>query len=137
MAERQLTRLLLDSPLARVYAVVCAPPRSGYGTLMLNRVTQIALPRRGVFLMERRGEATVIDTNTMLVLGPDDEYRVAHPTGDGDEGMVLALPPELAEDAIGRVRGRVGTLRPHDHLAVLILSRALQGAAPDQLEAED
>jgi AraC family transcriptional regulator len=137
MAERQSSRLLLESPLARVYDVVCGTPRSGYGALMLNAVTQIGLPRRGVFLIERRGETAVIDTNTVLMLGPDDEYRVAHPTGDGDEGTVLALPPDLVEDAIGRAEGCVGNLRPRDHLAVCVVNRALRDAGPDQLEVED
>src|SRR5439155_23461081 len=112
-------------------------PRSGYGALMLNAVIQIGLPRRGVFLIERRGESAVIDTNTALMLGPGDEYRVAHPTGDGDEGTVLALPPDLVEDAIGRVEGRVGNLSPRDHLAVRVVDRAVRDAGPDQLEAED
>lgn len=137
MAERQSSRLLFESPLARVYDVVCRTPRSSYGALMLNAVTQIGLPRRGVFLMERRGETAVIDTNTALMLGPEDEYRVAHPAGDGDEGTVLALPPDLVEDAIGRVEGRVGNLRPRDHLAICLVNRVLRDAGPDQLEAED
>ena len=137
MAERQSSRLLLESPLARVYDVVCRTPRSGYGALMLNAVPQIGLPRRGVYLIERRGQTTVVDTNTALMLGPHDEYRVAHPTGDGDEGTVLALPPDLVEDAIGRVEGRVGNLSPRDHLAVRVVDRAVRDAGPDQLEAED
>ena len=137
MAESKLSRLLLESPLARVYDVVCRTPRSGYGALMVNAVPQICLPRRGVYLIERRGQTTVVDTNTALMLGPDDEYRVAHPTGDGDEGTVLALRPDLAEDAIGRVEGRVGNLRPRDHLAVRVVDRALRNPGPDQLEAED
>jgi AraC-like DNA-binding protein len=137
MAESQSSRLLLDSPLARVYDVVCRTPRSGYGELMLNAITQIGLPRRGVFVMERRGETVAIDTNTVLMLGPEDEYRVAHPTGEGDEGTVLALPPDLVEDAIGSVEGRVGSLRPRDHFAVRVVDHALRWAGPDRLEAED
>jgi AraC-like DNA-binding protein len=104
---------------------------------MLNAVTQIGLPRRGVFFVERRGETTLIDTNTALMLAPDDEYRVAHPTGRGDEGTVLALPPDLVEDALGGVEGRVGTLGPRDHLAAWVFHRALRDAGTDRLEAED
>src|SRR6266702_86645 len=137
MAESQSSRLLLDSPLARAYDVVCRTPRSGYGALMLNAFPQIGLPRRGIFLIERRGQTTVAHTNPALMLGPDDEYRVAHPTGDGDEGTVLALPPDLVEDAIGCVEGRVGNLSPRDHLAVRVVDRALRNPGPDQLEAED
>src|SRR5437867_7561352 len=137
MAESQSSRLLLESPLARVYDVVCRTPRSGYGALMLNAVTQIGLPRRGAFLIERRGETAVVDTNTVLMLGPDDEDRVAHPTGDGDEGTVLAFPPDLVEDALGGVGGRLGNLRPRDHLVVCVVTRALRDAGQDQLEAEE
>lgn len=136
MAELQSTRLLLDSPVARVYDVVCREPQSPYGAAMFNAVTQIGLPRRGVFLMERRGQPVVVDTNTALVLGAEDEYRVGHPTAGGDEGTVLVLPPHLVEDAIGGVEGRVGRLHPRDHLAVCLVTRVLE-CDPDQLEAEE
>jgi AraC family transcriptional regulator len=137
MVESQSSRLLVESPLVLVYDVVCRTPRSGYGAFMLNSVTQIGLPRRGLFVMERRGEPVTVDTNTALVLGPDDEYRVGHPTGDGDEGTVLVLPPHLVEEAIGGVGGRVGRLRPRDQLAIYLVTRALRDRDPDRLEAED
>jgi AraC-like DNA-binding protein len=137
MTESQTSRLLVESPLARVYDVVCTTPRSGYGALMLNSVTQIGLPRRGIFVMERRGEPVVLDTNTALLLGPDDEYRTCHPIGGGDEGTVLVLPLNILEDAIGGVGGRIGRLRPQDQLAVCLVTRALRDQDPDRLEAED
>src|SRR6266487_199140 len=93
MADRQSSRLLVETPLARVYDVVCRTPRSGYGALMFNSVTQIGLPRRGVFIMERCGEPVVVDTNTALVLGPDDEYRVGHPRATEMTEPSSCLPP--------------------------------------------
>src|SRR6266516_7761707 len=137
MVESQSSHLLVDSPLARVYDVVCRTPRSGYGAFMFNTVTQIGLPRRGVFVMERRGEPVIVDTNTALVLGPDDEYRVGHPTSDGDEGTGLVLPPHLVEEAIGGARGRAGRLCPRDQLAICLGTRVLRDRDPDRLEAED
>ena len=137
MPEEQSSRVLVESPLVRVYDVVCRATRSAYGPVMFNTVTQIGLPRRGVFFMERCGERVVVDTNTALVLGPNDEYRVGHPTSDGDEGTVLVLPAHLIEDAIGGVGGRVGSLMPHDHFAVCIVTRLLRDRAPDQLEGEE
>jgi AraC family transcriptional regulator len=133
----QSTHLLLDSPVGRVYDVVCREHRSPYGATMFNAVTQIGLPRRGLFLMERCGERVVVDTNTAIVLGPDDEYRIGHPTDGGDEGTVLILPPHLVEDAIGGVEGGVGSLLPRDHLSVCLVTRALRDGRLDQLEAED
>jgi hypothetical protein len=91
VAALQSTQLLLDSPVARVYDVVCRERRSPYGATMFNAVTQIGLPRRGVFLMERRGERVVIDTpHTAIAFGPDDEYRIDHPTDGGDEAPCLS-----------------------------------------------
>jgi AraC family transcriptional regulator len=137
IAEAQRTHLLFDSSLARVYDVVCREARSPFGAVMFNTVPWIGLPRRGVFIMERRGEPIVVDTNTALVLGPDDEYRNSHPTGDGDDGIVLVLPPHLLEDAIGGVEGRVGHLHPSDHLGVCLVTRMLRDQEPDQIEAEE
>ena len=137
MTESQTSRLLVESPLARVFDVVCRTPRSGYGAIMFNSGTQIGLPRRGVFVMERRGRPVVVDTNTVVVLGPDDEYRVRHPTGEGDEGTVVVLPSHLVEEAIGGAGGRIGSLRPHDQLTICLVTRALRDRDLDQLEAED
>jgi AraC family transcriptional regulator len=137
MAEHQSARLLVDSPLVRVFNVVCRAPRSGYGSMEFNEVAQIGLPRRGVFVLERCGDPVVVDTNTVVLLGCEDEYRVSHPTSDGDDGTVLVVPPHLLEDAIGSVGGRVGNLRPRDQLAVCLLTRALGEGEPDQIEAED
>src|SRR5947207_9154205 len=103
--EPQTARLLVNSPLARVYDVVCTAPRSGYSPMMSNPVIQIGLPRRGVFVMERRGNGVVVDTNRVLMLGLDDDYRLRHPTGDGDAGTVIALPTARAEEAFGRIDG--------------------------------
>ena len=120
MAER----LLLDSPLVRVWDAVCHEPRPGYGELRAARAAQVGLLRRGVFVVERWGQPVVVDTNTVLALGIDDEYRVGHPTREGDEGLVLVIPPDLLENAVGGA-GRVGRLRPVDHLAICFLTRAL------------
>jgi AraC family transcriptional regulator len=137
MAESQSARLIAESPLVRVFDVVCFARRSGYGAVEFNRVPQIAFPRRGIFVLERRGEPVVVDTNTAILLGADDEYRIRHPTNDGDEGTVIILPPHLIEDATGRVEGCVGNLSPRDHLAVCLVTRALREHVGDQLEAED
>jgi AraC-like DNA-binding protein len=104
---------------------------------MFNAAIHVGLPRRGVFVVSRRGEPIVVDTTTALVLGLDDEYRISHPTGDGDDGTVLALPTHLAEDVIGGVEGQVGNLGPRDHLAVCLVTRALREPDLDQLDAED
>ena len=136
MAESLSARLLLDSPLVRVWDALCRGPRAGYGELKAASEAQIGLLRRGVFVVERWGQPVVVDTSTVLALGIGDEYRVGHPTSDGDEGIVLVVPPDLLEDAVGGA-GRVGRLRPIDHLAICFLSRALRNRDNERLAAEE
>jgi AraC family transcriptional regulator len=136
MPERQSSRLVA-SPLIDVYDVVCRAPRSGSGALESTTVPQIAIARRGVFAVQSRGEPAVVDTNTALVFGLDEEYRVSHPTDGGDDCTVLVLPPDLLEEAVGSIAGRQCGVRPLDHLAVCLVTRALREPAADQLDAED
>ena len=137
MAEEQSTELLVKTPAVRVFDVVCRASRSGFGLAMCNTVAQVALPRRGVFTLERRGRAVVVDPTTAVLLAGDDEYRVGHPTNDGDAGTVLVLAPEVLEEAIGGVQGRLGRMRPRDHLAVCMVTRVLRDSRTEQFEGED
>jgi AraC family transcriptional regulator len=139
MAEHQSSRVLVDSPLVRVFDVICRAPRSGYGVMESSSSEwfQIGLPRRGVFVVERCGEPVVVDTTTALLLGLEDEYRVRHPTSGGDDGTVLAVAPQLLEEVLGGVDGRTARLRPCDRLAICLVTRALSAGDLDQLEAED
>jgi AraC family transcriptional regulator len=135
--EKQSTHLLVKTPTVRVIDVICREPRSGYGLAEYNEVAQIGLPRRGVFILDRRGKPTVVDPTTAVLLGSGDEYRVSHPTDGGDESIVVIVAPALLEEVTGRVEGREGRLRPADHLAVCMLTRVLRACQPDDLEAED
>jgi AraC family transcriptional regulator len=137
MPELQSSEVLVETPLVRVYEAFCREPRSAFGASMLNPVAQIGLPRRGLFLMKLRGKEVVVDPNTALVLGAEDEYRVGHPVAGGDQSIVLTLPPHLIEDAIGTVKGRVGSLTPPDRLAITAAARTLRHGQLDQLEGEE
>jgi AraC family transcriptional regulator len=136
MQERQSYQLV-ESPLAQIYDVVCRAPQSGYGEIEFTTVPQIALPRRGVFVVDRHREQVVVDTNAAVLFGLEEEYRVSHPTGGGDDCTVLVLPPELLEQVVGGTAGRVGNLQPHDHLVVSLVTRALREPIAEQLELED
>ena len=131
------SRLLVDSPVASVYDVVCRAPRSGFGELELTTVPQITLTRRGVFTVRRRGEDRVADTTTALLFGLDDEYRVSHPSGNGDECTVVVPPLDLIEQVCGGVSGRVGRLESRDQLAICLATRALRDPGADRLELEE
>jgi AraC-like DNA-binding protein len=131
------SKLLLDGPVVRVYDVCCRAPRSGCGAEEWSGVEQLVLPRRGVFVVHRRSEAVVADTNTAVFFGDDDEYRVSHPTADGDDCTVLVVAPELLREAFGGETGRQGTLRPEAQLGLWVVTRALAAGSMDALEAEE
>jgi len=134
--ERQ-SSALIETPLVQVYDVVCRAPRSGYGPVELGSTAQIILPRRGVFVVERRGEPHVVDTSAALVVGAEEEYRVSHPGISGDDCTVIVLPLQLLEEVVGGCDGLSGSLRSRDHLAVCFVTRALRDSGADQLEAEE
>jgi len=128
---------LFDSPLGQFWDVACHAERSDFGACEFVTVPQIVLPRRGVFVVERRGEQAVADSNTALFLGHDDEYRVSHPTSGGDDCTVLILLPDVLERVAGGITGRIGNLAPRDRLAVCLVTRALRDRAAEQLDLED
>jgi AraC-like DNA-binding protein len=137
MAEAQSNHLLVETPLLRVFDVTCRERRSGYGAVELNRVAQIALPRRGVFLLERRGQEVVVDPTVAVLLATDDEYRIGHPSDDGDGGIVLAMATDVLEEALGTVGGGTGRLSADDQFAVFVLTHTLRASGNDALETED
>lgn len=128
---------LIKTELVRVADVTCWAPRSGYSPMMFNTVAQIAIPRRGVFALERCGHRALVDANTVVLLGADEEYRVSHPSDDGDDGILLAFAPALLEEAFGTLHGRVGQLQPSHQFAAQVITRALTASELDQLETED
>jgi AraC family transcriptional regulator len=137
VAEHQSNHLLVQTPLIKVFDVVCRAPRSGYGVAEYNTAAQIGLPRRGVFILERRGRPVAVDPTTAVLLASDDEYRVRHPTDEGDEGTVLVLPPDLLAETAWGAGGWLGRMRLRDHLAVCMVTNVLRRSQTDELEAED
>jgi AraC family transcriptional regulator len=135
MASRR-TSLLHDGELVRVFDVCCSAGQSAFGESERATVTQIVLPRRGVFFVQRRGEVTAIDTNAFLVLGRDDLYRVSHPTDGGDDTTVLVFTPELLLTALGSDSGCEGPMRPAVQLALMLVRRG-GGDELAQLEREE
>jgi len=127
---------LAVTPLVKVYDVLCHAPRSDYEELELAGMVEIVIPRRGVFIVERRGIAHVIDPTVALVFGAEEEYRVSHPTSHGDDCTVVLLEPELLEQVLGGFEGAIGHLTARDHLSVCLVTKALR-LAESELEAED
>jgi AraC-like DNA-binding protein len=116
-------RVVLESPVVRVADVTCGEPRGGCGDEEHSAAPEIVVPRRGVFTVHRGRANVVADPTTAVVL--HGEHRISHPADGGDRCTVLAVAPELHEEALGEAR-------------VLPAARRLALArADDPLEAEE
>jgi AraC-like DNA-binding protein len=128
---------LVESPLVQVYDVRLRTPRAGYGAADRSGIPQVIAPRRGVFGVERRGDTFVVDAGSVFVVDVDDECRVSHPGIEGDDCTVVVPSADLLDEWPTGHAERLGRLRPRDHFAVFLLSRALSRGVPGQLEAEE
>ena len=96
VGERRST-LLFHSALVRVADVSCRAPRCRSGEEECSSEGQVVVPRRWVFIVHRRLETAVVDTNTALVLGSGEPYRVSHPAAGGDDCTVFVFAPDVLE----------------------------------------
>ena len=100
-------------------------------------MTQIVVPRRGVFMLHRRGAPIVADPNIALVYDKGDTYRIGHPVEGGDQCTVLVFRPEILEDALGNVEAQHATIQAATQLRIHVLTHQMAKGETDQLEAEE
>src|SRR6187551_3415960 len=104
--ETLCIRPLHASSSVSVYDVHCRSQEKGRGPEERPLTHQIVFPRRGVFEFESRGEQLIADANHVLFFNRDQEYRIAHPAGMGDDCTVFAFDERLLRDALERVDPR-------------------------------
>src|ERR671930_1666527 len=121
MSDRH-SDLVFQSSLVAVFDVTCHAPQSGCSGEEWCSLTQVVVPRRGVFLLHHRGVPIVADPNTALVFGLGETYQVSHPVDGGDQCTVLVFLPELVEDAFGSVEARHGTIHATTQLSIHVLT---------------
>jgi AraC family transcriptional regulator len=128
MAQR-LAKAVLHAPLVRAADVACHAPRSPAGADEWSAATELVLPRRGVFVVHRRGEPVVADAATAIVLRAGEEYRVSHPVEHGDRSTALAFAPGIVEDALPNATHVV--LRPATQVRAALVTARLDLAGEE------
>ena len=98
--ETLCIRPLHETSSVSVYDVLCRPHDQHRGPEERALTHQIVFPRRGVFEFESRGEKLTADANHVLFFNRDEGYRVAHPTGAGDDCTVFAFDERVLRDAL-------------------------------------
>jgi AraC-like DNA-binding protein len=92
-------RVLYASPLVTAMHLSCDVRRSGPGATYPVRDTWIGFALSGVFSVHARREEQLVHPGIGVVFPRGTEYRMSHPTDDGDTGLALGFSPELTEEA--------------------------------------
>lgn len=136
MSDRH-SELVFHSPLVRVFDVTCHAPQSGCSDEEQCSVTQIVVPRRGVFLLHHKGVPTVADPNTALIFSIGETYQFSHPVNGGDQCTVLVFHHELIDDAFGNVEAQHRIIHAATQLSIHILTYVMATGLIDRLESEE
>jgi hypothetical protein len=94
------THAVHRSSTVSVFDVSCHPSDCSRGPEEWSCTNQIVVPRRGVFEREVRGARVVADSNHVLFFNRDEAYRVAHPSGTGDDCTVFVFDDHLLYGAL-------------------------------------
>jgi AraC-like DNA-binding protein len=133
------------SDLVTVMPITCEMPRSGPGQPYLVNKTWVGFSLAGVFNLHARHDDHLIHSGLGVIFPQGIEYRMSHPTNDGDTALALGFAPGVVEEALPtpidrvrvmrldlRVRHQVGVLMAaadrRDHLLVEQLALELLGA---------
>lgn len=97
-----LTRTdLFDGRLLSIRRVVCRPAHPGMGDVEESDADTVVLPVRGVFVKHLAPHRQLLAEPTQaLFFAAGRPYRVGHPTGSGDECLVLQFTPDTLRDAL-------------------------------------
>lgn len=128
---------LFASPVVRAATVRCGAGRSGCGAEECPPVTTVALPRRGVFAVHRRGGVVAADPTTVLVFAAGEPYRVSHPADGGDDCLVLAYDAAILDEALHDRAAASAALAPATQFRAAALAVLLAGGRAERLEAEE
>jgi hypothetical protein len=88
------------SSLVTITTINCDLPRSGPSSSMHVEHTWIGLPLSGVFTLHARGEEQVVHSALAVVFPERAEYRMSHPTDDGDTDIALSFADGVSEEAL-------------------------------------
>jgi AraC family transcriptional regulator len=99
------------SPLVTVMRITCALPRSGPSSSYHVANTWLGLPLDGVFTVHARRDDHLIHPGVGVVFPRGIDYRMSHPTNEGDTSVALGFRPGLVDEALPNTVERVRVTR--------------------------
>jgi AraC-like DNA-binding protein len=130
------SRPLLDGNVIRLSDVTCWARASAPAEDEVSSSTEVIVPLRGCFEMQRGRERRLADATSVVVFRSGEEHRIGHPTSGGDDCLAFALRPDIAEDVLDTTASSA-IVEPTVRLRAHRLRAALRRGALDDLEAED
>ena len=107
MIESTLMIPSYTSDLVTVMPLTCDLPRSGAGQMYRVAKTWVGFSLAGVFTLHSDGEEQLIHPGLAVVVPEGSEYRMSHPTDDGDRALALCFAPGVVEEALTGARDRI------------------------------
>src|SRR5881397_3137474 len=96
-----------SSPLVTAMRLTCDLHRSRPGPSYPVRDTWIGFGLSGVFSLHARAEEHVIHTGIAAIFPRGVDYKMSHPTDDGDTAFAIGFAPEVVEEALGQRMERI------------------------------
>lgn len=127
------------SEVVTVMTLDCDIRRSGPADTYHARTTWIGLPLRGVFTLHARRDEEVVHPAIAVVFPAGAEYRMSHPTDDGDGSVALGFAPHVTDEAFAHLGERIQVTSPDLRLRytvgvlVAAIDRGADGLVIDEL----
>ncbi|OLC54584.1 MAG: hypothetical protein AUH85_11415 [Chloroflexi bacterium 13_1_40CM_4_68_4] len=103
---------LFRSDIVTVLSVRCDIRRSGPSTSYGVTDTFVGVPIRGIFTMHAWRAEHLLHPMLAVVLPANTEYKMSHPTDDGDDAVVMRFAPEIVAEALGETSPGPRVTRP-------------------------
>src|SRR5437879_9205395 len=105
------SELRFASPLVKVMTVTCDLRRSGPSLTYYVDRTWVGLPLSGLFTVHARDDEHLVHQALGVVFPQGLEYRMGHPTDDGDTAVTLGFDTGIVEEALSTTLERVRVTR--------------------------
>ena len=137
---------LLETPTVVVRDVACSGTHRHLSEPEQSKVTELAFPYRGTYVVHVGEEEAVADASQVLFFNKGETYRVSHPNAGGDASLTvfvdpallveIAPPDLLRDDAPCAFRLHRLRIDARAQVLVALLRHSLREGIADTLEGE-
>ncbi|HEX6661276.1 MAG TPA: AraC family transcriptional regulator [Sphingomicrobium sp.] len=120
---------LARTPSVAVWDVDCPGECSGASAEECSYAMHLVVPYAGIFRHHVGRRDWVVEPNQLLLINPDEPYRVSHPIEGGDRSLSIELAPPLFDELVPRDRPRRSGIPAFAEARMTLSARAQRAAA--------